>query len=317
MDVQRNENDNEVARLFGFAGPRPRLSEAEVAPAREAARAVFRQHVQRRARRRRAVWTAVGSVAASLLAVAGLLWKGSLRPAPDLPLAAFAVRSGEVSLSGGGELTAGAVIATGRDGRAALRLADGGPMLRLAGSSRLKLDTARSLTLSAGAVYVDSREGSGLEITTPVASVTDVGTRFEVRLLEGAVRVRVREGKVRVEHRAERHQALAGDELVVHADGRARRAGIAASGPAWDWIQQAAPPFALEGSTLAAFLDWAARETGRSWQLAGGAAGRVPEETVLHGSIAGLTADEALEVVLPGCGLTARREGDVLWLDEI
>jgi hypothetical protein len=40
--------------------------------------------------------------------------------------------------------------------------------------------------------------------------------------------------------------------------------------------------------------------------------GRRIEGIVLHGSIEGLTAEEALQAVLPTCGLTFRRTDDLI-----
>jgi hypothetical protein len=153
--------------------------------------------------------------------------------------------------------------------------------------------------------------------------VRDIGTQFEARLLASAgsdpapaaLRIRVREGKVLVAHGGQEHQAQTGGELVLHSNGSLQRAEVALYGPGWDWVQHAAPALAIEGASLADFLRWVSRETGLQWRLAEPRAGKAPEDIILHGSIAGLTAEEALAVVLPGCGYRHRRSGDQLWLE--
>ena len=73
-----------------------------------------------------------------------------------------------------------------------------------------------------------------------------------------------------------------------------------------------AAPFALEGATVPAFLNWVSREQGWRWEYASPAARRLAERAVLHGSIDGLTPEDALLAVLPASGLTASRQGDRL-----
>jgi len=66
--------------------------------------------------------------------------------------------------------------------------------------------------------------------------------------------------------------------------------------------------FQVEGATLDAFLDWAAREGG--WTIdSSSVPGRI-RTTILHGSISGLTPVEAHKKVMPTCGLTARISGE-------
>lgn len=66
----------------------------------------------------------------------------------------------------------------------------------------------------------------------------------------------------------------------------------------------------LEGATVGRFLDWASRELGVPWEYADPTVRPRFEDVVLHGSIEGLTPDEALRAVLPTCGLRARRDKD-------
>lgn len=326
-------DDEAVARLLRLAGRPPRLPDPEVAPIRAAARAAWRGHLGAAAARRRRWATAAAAIAATgMLAAVGLVYRGAT-PRSNTPVAALEVRLGEVEIDGvaaassAGDLSAGTVVRTGKRGGAALRLA-GGSSLRIDGGSEVRLDTPGRVTLAAGALYVDARHGAGkaapIEVATPLGAVREVGTQFEVRLLPAttarsalgpALRVRVREGAVLVLAATEQLAARAGSELTVLGDGRARRAAAPAHGATWEWVQRTAPPLAIDGATLATFLEWTARETGLEWRLAGAPPGAAPGEIVLHGSIAGLTPEEALAVVLPGAGFRHRRVGGELWLE--
>src|SRR5688572_18111097 len=72
----------------------------------------------------------------------------------------------------------------------------------------------------------------------------------------------------------------------------------------WSWTTHLASRFDLEGAAVPEFLDWATRELGMAWEYnEAGMRSRV-QHIMLHGSIEGLTPDEALAAVLPTCGLT-------------
>jgi ferric-dicitrate binding protein FerR (iron transport regulator) len=142
--------------------------------------------------------------------------------------------------------------------------------------------------------------------------VSHVGTQFEVRSDPNGLDVRVREGEVSVETPAGRLTTRAGEALLIDRDRRAERRTIATSGPEWAWVTTMAQPFALEGATVPAFLAWVSREQGWRWEYADGAARRIAERAVLHGTIDALSPEEAVRAVLPALGLTSRRDGDRL-----
>lgn len=318
--------DDEVAALFDFAGPRPRLPEAEVAPIRAAAREAFRRQARRTIRNRRLVWAAGGSLAAALLVAIGLALRPPAAPEAGPAVATVEMRLGDVTVVGApGQtqtISAGMVLQTGEGGRAAVRL-PAGESLRIDAGSAVRFESSHLVTLEQGAVYVDADpalpRGPGIEIATPLGSVRHVGTQFEVRLLTGeepgrALRVRVREGAVLV-HRAEEIQEVrAGGEILLRKGAVPRRTEVSVYGPDWDWVQRAARPFEIEGARLTDFLDWASRETGLQWRLAAPRGGHL-QEVILHGSIEGLTAEEALSVVLPSSGYRARLAGGQLWIE--
>ena len=121
----------------------------------------------------------------------------------------------------------------------------------------------------------------------------------------------MREGEVRVDtggvaHAPPRAASCASPPTA------ARGAPRGADDPAWRWAASAAPAPEIEGRTLSWFLDREVREMGLRWRLVEPRPERSPGEIVLHGSVAGLTPEEAIEVVLTGSGLRGVRTGGEL-----
>lgn len=192
---------DEVGRLLLLAGRRPAVPKADAAIVKAAARAEWRRTVKAERRRKLAFRgaSALLAVAAALLVVLNLdSWRRTA-PVPvvavaTLEVATGPVRTGTVGLRPGDSVAAGSVLETGPS-RTALRLT-GGASLRLDVDTRLRLDSASRLTLGRGAVYVDSGAEAGpLAIATPLCVVSDIGTRFEVRLDEGEDALRAGPGR--------------------------------------------------------------------------------------------------------------------------
>ena len=318
--------DDPLARLLRLVGTRDPVPGDTLERVRLAAHTEWRRFVSRRARHALYLRSlaAVG-VAAAL--VTALLWW--LRPAPGpAPVVAVLQRTeGPVWLrqrsapedvaaasTSGGAITAGTWIETGETGRAALRLY-GGASLRFDVSTRARLDSAGTLVLSRGAVYVDTgvrHSRSLLEVKTAFGVVRDIGTQFELRQSERALRLRVREGRVDLDWAGAVHAAGAGEELRL-ADGRPfERGAFPVQGQAWSWTQAIAPAFAIEGRPLRAFLEWYARETRYLVDTSKVPPTVLGEAMLIHGTVEGLTPDEALRAVLPTCGLSPRLVGQTL-----
>jgi len=334
-----------VARLVRLAGARPPVPEERAARVEMRVREAWQANVAARRRFRRISWGAGLAAAAGLAVAVGLLWRHAAQPpTPPLLVAVVERVSGSVTIAGtagervpllaGAPVFAGAPLETGDDGRVALRIAAAGrgddssrtgqvtPSLRLDVGSRARFASSGELRLESGAVYVDSQHSpdhpdtsAPVLVRTPWAQVTERGTQFEVRVGGGGVRVRVREGAVELagldgDRRA--WQAGAGAELMLAADGRLSRSTVPAHGDAWSWVQQIAPSFELEGSTLGEFLAWVGRETGWRVAWADPARAAAGAATTLHGSIDGLPPEQALAAVLPTCGLADRRDGETV-----
>jgi ferric-dicitrate binding protein FerR (iron transport regulator) len=203
---------------------------------------------------------------------------------------------------------------TTHGGRAAIVLANG-VELRLDSNTDMTVNTERSVSLASGAVYLDSshrtRPPGTVEIAARGTVIRDIGTRYEVRLSEQELRVRVRDGRVEVVSAFGMREADRGGQLRVTASGIVSgRASV--SGADWDWIVRATSPPQLEGRPLPEFLAWAEREGGQPIRFADPALERANVETIVYGAIEHLTVEEALDVVLPSCGLARRSDGEVI-----
>jgi ferric-dicitrate binding protein FerR (iron transport regulator) len=213
----------------------------------------------------------------------------------------------------GDRLMPGTVIST-YGGRGTIVLANG-VELRLDSDTAVTLDTERSMSLTRGAIYLDSSHRRGPPETVAIVArgtvIRDIGTRYEVRLSDQELRVRVRDGRVEVLSAFGMREADRGGQLSVTSSGiLASRAPT--SGADWDWIVRAVPPPQLEGRPLTEFLAWAEREGGRPIRFADPALERSTAGTIVYGAIETLTVDEAIDVVLPSCGLARRNDGDII-----
>jgi ferric-dicitrate binding protein FerR (iron transport regulator) len=199
-------------------------------------------------------------------------------------------------------LTAGDIVDSGSGGRGALALANG-VTARLDGETRVTLASAAELILARGALYIDagaeSATAARLDVMTPSGTVHHVGTQYEVRLLGSGVRLRVREGRVEWKSTAGAVvQGRVGEQLTIAADGSVAREPTALYGDSWAWIEAATPGIELEGLQLTDFLDWAARELGREVRFDRPETEHEAKSIALHGSISGLTPEQALAAVL-------------------
>lgn len=320
-----------IARLLRLAGPRPRAPLEVRERVRRAVRSEWQSRIARR-RRRHLLAHGVGlaAVAAALALALGLAprldWLEQAEPWFEVASVTATSGAGVIShdergttrhLGPGDTLSNRTWIETGADARAAFELLDGGS-LRLDRSTRLRFLATDTVALEQGAIYFDSgRLEAGarrLTVETDWGRVRDIGTQFEVRT-ENGLRVRVREGRVNLDRQGRIYPAGAGVELRLSAGGALSRRNVPLFGPEWDWVLEVARPFGLDGQPLDSFLSWVSRETGREVRFADAALAETATVVRLHGSIAGLRPDEALEAVLPTCGLTHRLDAGTLLIE--
>ena len=313
--------DDGLDILFKHVGPRKSAPDSVKAEVFAKVDQVWQDKLNRR-RRARQIW----ALAASLLIVAGLGWavgwfsspqpKGQgivVAEQPVASLEAWFSRSTVQPFERGTSLVAGTEVSTVDGERAALRL-NSGVSLRLGPSSRVRLTASDSVELLTGVVYVDSGPGSQgpqdaqtgggpkIEIRTHFGHATDIGTQFELRLDSERLSVQVREGIVRLDVEGESHDAQAGTGISIDSAGEVRREALPSSQD-WAWAIETAPPFELEGATLAQALRWVARETGWVVRFEDAALEEEAETITTHGSLEGLTPRQAPELVVPTAGL--------------
>jgi ferric-dicitrate binding protein FerR (iron transport regulator) len=253
-----------------------------------------------------------------------------LRPAPPIPVATVVRVSGEVmrrverrgpaqALIAGVTLRVGESIETSAQGRALVRWTDSA-VLRFDSGSSARLESPHKVRLTRGAVYVEMdgrQEGPGLAFQTPLGEVRHLGTRFEVRVEPGAVRVRVRDGlAVFASNYFAPVIIEAGRQLVVGSGSPRVEEGPDLSDPAWSWTQSIGPTFAIEGRSLFEAVEWLAHEAGLRVIYASPAVRERTRSVVLHGSIEGLDLEQALTAVLSGSGATYQLRQDRIEIRE-
>jgi ferric-dicitrate binding protein FerR (iron transport regulator) len=318
----RSEADA-IARLVRLAGSRPAVPPERALRAELAVREAWKGAVAARRRRLALTWGGSIAVAATLALAIGLAFRGP-QVVPVATVAGTVERvAGAADLTtdgaaaqpllAGEQLVAGSGVVTSGDGRVAVRLASGAS-LRLDVGSRLTFQTPTRLLLEGGAVYVDSQGGPPVTVATPLGTVEERGTQFEVRLAPAGVRVRVREGAVNLTGDSGSWDGVPGEELLLSRAGVLSRRTIDFHGEAWSWVQEIAPAYQLEGRTLGDFLAWFGRETGRGIRWSDVSDQQRSLAVVLHGSVDGLSPEQALAAVLPTCGLAHRLEGGAVTL---
>jgi hypothetical protein len=211
-------------------------------------------------------------------------------------------------------LHAGDVLTT--HGPVLIALSSGGT-LRVAPDTVLNLTSASEAALSRGRIYLDfpaTPASRPFDISTRVGILEHLGTEYEVLSNEQIVRIRVREGRVRLRHDSTQNLLEAGTQLLADSAGHITRSAIEPYGRDWLWVAALAPDYEIEGRPLLDFLQWAARELGRSVKFSDSHAREVAQRTVLHGSVKGRDPMDALSTVLSTTTLTYEIRGDTIWI---
>ena len=311
-----------VESLLRLSGPREAVPTERMQRLKVAAHADWRRLVAHKRRRRVAAWAVSGLAAAAALFAIRLATNTAAPPNSASVVATVEALSDTARLSASadgregvpmrvGDVLAGGVNAsTSGTGTATLRLAGGG-LLRMSGDTDIQVPAANTVLLATGTLYLDSEGGPSLEVRTRNGVVRDVGTQFQVSLTPAGLRVRVREGSVIVRRDQQEHRARAGDEILLDPSGQLMRRTILVNGPEWA-TTRVPSSFDLEGRSLTEFLVWVVGEMGWQLQFADTAAEEKARATMLHGSIQGLTAEEALAAVIPASGVEHELNGKVL-----
>jgi len=308
-----------VAELIRAAGRRKEPPAEAYQQVLGASLAALRAKTGRR-RERTWLFAAAAAGVAAVSVVLLLQWRpASLQPrvatvARTIGAVEIATSDGWKLLAGSRErLTAGAQIRTLAGGGAALAL-PGGASLRLAAATELTLDGQRQFVLRDGTIYLDNRAslGTGFRIGTPVGTVRDVGTQFEVQVHDDALRLRVREGRVEIDRAGRTLSGSAGEQLDVSLLGSVSRSLIAPTDPAWQWIETLAPVPDVDGRPATELLAWVARETGRRLQYQSPDVEQRAASVILHGNIRHLAPLAALDAMLATTDLEYVLVGDTM-----
>ena len=282
-----------LQELFSHAKPREAPPSDDEAEIRAAVFAEWDALTGRRLFLRRAG----GLAAAAAVSAAALLAVNTLR-APESAVVARVERvmgavqagteaAGYTSIALAAPLEQGTIIST-REGQIALDMTRGGS-LRLAADTRLRLVGPAEAELLSGTLYFDSENAAAagaFAVRTPYGSLHDVGTQFIARVDDEGLEVGVRDGRVAVARASDRADVGAGEKLVFDAASSAlRRDTIATFGEEWAWVERVAPPFPIDGRTLADFLTWVSAQTGREVVFDTPATEALARTTVLRGSI--------------------------------
>jgi ferric-dicitrate binding protein FerR (iron transport regulator) len=256
-------------------------------------------------------------IAASIAVVFGgplLLRYSAVAPSDSTPLASIvkvqsATSIGKVQVSTSGAtwrdaitgelLKAGTEVRTDSITRVALDFGNG-QSVRVDVGSQLKILAANQANLMRGGLYVDAsnRDAAPLIVQTAFGAVKHLGTQYQVRLASDRMTISVREGRVAVAGKYGNTQIAANESVIYNNQGEIGRTSITSGDLGWQWAVQTAPSFAIDNRSLASFLKWAARETGRSLTYATPAARLQAEQLILRGSIDNLSPDQALRAVL-------------------
>ena len=256
--------------------------------------------------RRRGLFAVAASVVMGLAVGLGL-WS-TRGTAPASIVARVTAVQGVSTLKVGDALTVDSRIVTG-EATVALALPSG-LSVRLAPASESVFESAERLRLDRGRVYVDSGSGAAGDpwvVETGLGEVRHLGTQYLVTIGTDGLAVAVREGRIALQPArggTAQTTAIAGERLRVAADapGQILRTALSPTDAQWDWIESVPTSLEVEGLTLGEFLVWYRRETAQAVTLDG-----VDAATRLHGSIAGLTPDEALEAIAAATDLDIRR----------
>lgn len=178
----------------------------------------------------------------------------------------------------------------------------GGGSLRLTAGTGIFILSDHHIRLNDGDIYVDIPPTPVRQlpfiVQTPAGTFTHIGTQFHVAVRGDQTQVRVREGLVRWQSASGDVVSGAGTQLLIDAQGHATKTDIATTGVDWVWAEALGATFDIENRSLADFLRFIARETGRKLEFASPAVERRASALLLHGSIQRLAPADALSAVM-------------------
>ena len=309
LDQSQLDDDTEIEALLREVGAGNQIPYAAAEEVRRAVHQEWLAVVAQRKRRRRVTTFGIAASFALMMVVASWVLRSSV-PSSELQMVVAYVdgaaqfqpsaRGSMEKLSVGNTLPVGGVLSTDGSTRIALEYGTAVSM-RLDRDSKIERVAGNRFRLSAGAVYIDAdpkADEQELIVETAAGDVRHLGTQYQVRHSNGLVEISIREGRVEIMNSSRSALASAGEHVTINAEGVIERQAISAQDPQWDWAEQTTPPFTIDDCTLAEFLEWVARETGRQVIYASPEAQSIAQSLKLRGSIDGLDPETALSAVL-------------------
>lgn len=307
---RRPAGPDEIARLIVGAGPRRAPAPQIERSVKAAVEQAWIDSVGRRHRRRRAI-VSLAAAASLVIISGGLLWfalRGHFAAlAADATLlttrgtVTVTAANHEQPIVAGSRLPVGTTVRTAQDGFVLATVA--AESMRIGPNTRLRIGRLGRVRLAHGRIYVETADtdhsGPPLIVNTPFGRVSHLGTQFQMSVNSAALTVSVRSGHVLVRESPGRRQRLAaGQEVEVLRGGAVRHLKVLPYGAAWAWADSVLPDFPIAGRPLSDFLAWYTHEMGLKLVLLGPGTAAAVRHTLLSGSIAGLTARQALAAVM-------------------
>lgn len=283
---EHSGSEEDIRTLLSVAGPRrqpPADVEARVRAATMAAVEVLPEPEV-------SSWWAEPRVAIAAMMIIGVAAGLFLIPRSEVvPAGTIAFTSGAYTVRGsdsaGSTLAAGAIVSTSSSGRMLIDLGEH-QTVRLDRNASLTLHDSTEIWLHRGRIYVDSISSRRVKVVTPSASITDIGTQFEVTVDNDSLVVATREGKVQVmlgvdEYLSEAEPGV-GETLKIDGLELIHRQRMPTTGKRWAWTQLARPLFDVQGRSIRDYLEWTAREEGKRLQFSTPLAAQQAELRTLH-----------------------------------
>jgi len=299
-DVQAQDHeDDALAKLMTLAGPRSEIPPEVKHRVHNAVHDVW-NHATRTPRTLR--WAAPLALAASvILALTILVQPTEMQIQAVGSIAKLTGVAAGVGFVLGDTVNVGDVLDTAAEHGISVTLRDD-TSLRIAASSKLRIDASDEFTLLSGRIYVDSGERiyrrRQVTIHTENGSATDIGTQFSVSFNGTDMSIAVREGRVDVRDSSKAYTTQAGQRLHLHSGQEGRFESVGIVGPEWDWATSLAPAYDIESGSFMDFLRWVARETGKELVFASDEVRMAALRTQPHGSVADFTPMDALKSVM-------------------
>lgn len=302
-----------IARAVQMAGARARPDASVEQAVSGVVEREWREAVQQHRNRRLSRWGLAASLVALTVGVGWVALRQTRESAPEWIGTLVGTRdpvhltrtAGHRLNASGDSLAAGTRIETGPGGAALLTLGSIG--IRLGPGSVLQLEHAGTVRLVSGRLYVDSGERFDPDrkflVATEFGTVTHRGTQYQVRVEPGrSLFASVREGTVEVQAHGHSQSLTRGEGLRVTDSRDMVRETVSPYGELWQWVSEYAPEVYIDGRSLTTFLEWFARETGRTVVFVPPASRAAADQTTLSGSVSGLAPLRALDAVMATTG---------------